>query len=599
MKPFRFSYKTLQDLIDDCHRRNLSINFRKETDVLYEPFEIAGRQVGNRLAIHPMEGSDATTDGKPGELTFRRWKRFAAGGAKLIWGEAAAVVAEGRSNPRQLLLVKENTEQFAALVRHARQTHREKFGTDDDLVLGIQLAHAGRHCFEKPLIIFHSRLRDSFTFLDKRSGSRLPADYPVATDALLEELEDRFVDAARVARDAGFDFVDIKQCHTYLLNELLAAHRRSGRYGGSFENRTRFARNVIQKIRDALASDILLASRLNAFDGVPYVKDPETGEGVPIEMTGPREPAWGTDADNPAKEDLSEPKQLVAMLYELGVSLFSISAGSPYWSPHIVRPFSKPVDGGYQSPEHPLAGIDRLFRLTGEMQKLLPAVPFAGSGYSWLREFLLNAGAANVAEGNVSIVGVGRTAFAYPDFAADGQGLHGLNSRKICLADSMCSNMLRAWDKNKQDKIPAGCPVRDSKYQEIYRNEVKSSDGSNPIPRQANGDFKRCSCGARWSTRSAFVSDPDIEPIGISFPSDGSSFRAFYFFNHSCKTTLVIDSEDFADLITAPVPSTIRKGEKVCKGHCSKLKDLQLCSADCRNAPFRRFFIERILTKKI
>lgn len=468
MERFRFEYESIEELAAHCERLKLGINFARNIDSLYESIEIGGRKLGNRLAILPMEGSDATADGKPGELTLRRWKRFAMGGAKLIWGEAAAVVMEGRSNPRQLVVREQNTAELAALVKETRQAHRERFGTDEDLLTGIQLTHAGRHCFENPTIAFHSPVQDRFTFLSKRTGKPLPEDYPVASDDYLEMLEDRFVDAARIARDAGFDFVDIKQCHGYLLNELLAARARKGKYGGAFRNRRRFVVNVVRKIQETLGNEILIASRLNVYDGVPHVKDPETGKGTPVDYDTPYIWGWGVSEDNPRKEDLSEPKRIVEMLSNIGVSFFGISAGVPYWSPHLVRPFNTPVKGGYISPEHPLMGVNRLFRLTEEMQCEFSNVPMVGAGYSWLRHFLLNVAAWNVALGNVTIAGIGRSALAYPDLASDGQKLGEMDREKVCLADSMCSNMLRAWD-TEGEKTPTGCPVRDAKYKELYK----------------------------------------------------------------------------------------------------------------------------------
>ena len=468
MERFRFDYKNVDQIADDCRRRNLRIHFAKNVDILYEPVEIGGRRLGNCLAILPMEGSDATADGKPGELTFRRWQRFAEGGAKLIWGEASAVVPEGRSNPRQLLVVGENAEELAVLVKQTREAHRRKHGADDDLLMGIQLSHAGRQCFEKPVIAFHSPVQDAFSFLDKRTREPLPEDYPIASDDYLESLEDRFVEAACVARDAGFDFVDIKQCHGYLLNELLAARARPGRYGGSFKNRRSFARDVVMKIREAVGSDILIASRLSVFDGVPYIEDSQTGAGKPVEYKTPYKWGWGVNKADPRTEDLTEPKRLVDVLVGAGVDFFGISAGVPYWNPHIVRPFNRPVEGSYLSPEHPLEGVDRLFRLTAEMQGAFLDVSMVGAGYSWLRQFLLQAGAANVAMRGVTVVGVGRNAFACPDFAEDGRECGALDPGKVCLADSMCSNMLRATDRDGK-KVPAGCPVHDLKYKDIYK----------------------------------------------------------------------------------------------------------------------------------
>ncbi len=113
-------------------------------------------------------------------------------------------------------------------------------------------------------------------------------------------------------------------------------------------------------------------------------------------------------------------------------------------------------------------------------------------------------------------------------------------------------------------------------------------------------EFKQCSCHARWASREEFILDPDVLPIGISFSPGDRSSKAYYFFNHdTCKTTLLINSEEFADLIEEPIPSVIRKGEKECKGHCARKEDLEICVAECRNAPFRRFFVERILTGNV
>jgi 2,4-dienoyl-CoA reductase-like NADH-dependent reductase (Old Yellow Enzyme family) len=418
-----------------------------------------------------MEGSDAAEGGKPGELTFRRWKRFGAGGAKLIWGEAAAVVSEGRSNPRQLLAVRENLTELTELVNETRRAHIEKCGSADDLLIGIQLTHAGRMAFEKPFIACHSQVHDPLSFLDKLTGALLPDDYPIVTDEYLLGLEDKFVEAARVARDAGFDFVDIKQCHGYLLNELLGARERSGEYGGSFKNRRRFVRNVVKKIRAALGTDIIIGSRLGVFDGIPYRKNADTEVGEPVDYSTPCKWGWGIRKGDPLREDLTEPKRLVQALSGAGLDFLGISAGVPYWNPHFVRPFSGATVGGYKSPEHPLEGVDRLFRLTAEIQGAFPDIPMVGAGYSWLREFMLPAAAANVSMRRVSIAGVGRGAFAYPDFARDGMERGALDAKKVCLTDSMCSNMLKGRDE-KGEKIPAGCPVRDSEYKKIYKSLV-------------------------------------------------------------------------------------------------------------------------------
>ena len=216
-------------------------------------------------------------------------------------------------------------------------------------------------------------------------------------------MEERFVDAAVLARDIGFDFVDVKQCHTYLLNELLGSKTRLGAYGGSFENRTRFVRNVFARIRDRLGDSIVLATRLNVFDGPPYVKrDDGVGEAAPYEV--PYAQGWGTSSSDATVADVAEPVALIGDLRKLGLAMVNVSMGSPYYNPHIGRPFERaPVDG-YTPPEHPLVGVERHFRLTEEVQRAHPDLAVVGTGYSWLRHYSLHAGAANV-EGRARVAG--------------------------------------------------------------------------------------------------------------------------------------------------------------------------------------------------
>src|SRR5262249_22263032 len=198
----------------------------------------AGRfTLGNSMCIHPMEGCDGTADGRPGELTWRRYERFADGGAKLIWFEATAVRGDGRANVRQLWITHENVDDYTRLVEKIREIHRTQWGTIDDLLIPIQLTHSGRYSVPKRVIAYHNQ------FIDAKPST--PRDYPIITDGELEELEDWYVDAAKLGVAAGFNALDLKVTHRYLLAELVGAKTREGRYGGSLENRTRFIRNVL------------------------------------------------------------------------------------------------------------------------------------------------------------------------------------------------------------------------------------------------------------------------------------------------------------------------------------------------------------------
>jgi 2,4-dienoyl-CoA reductase-like NADH-dependent reductase (Old Yellow Enzyme family) len=265
-----------------------------------------------------------------------------------------------------------------------------------------------------------------------------------------------------MARDAGFDFVDIKQCHTYLLNELLGARSREGAYGGGFEQRTRFVRNVFGKIRASLGDTVLLATRMNVFDGLPYVKRADAF-GEPASHDVPYREGWGLDEREPSSPDLREPLRLLAQLRDLGLAMVNVTMGSPYFNPHIGRPFERaPVDG-YAPPEHPLAGVERHFRVAAEVQRAFPDLPVVGTGYSWLRHYALHAGGANVASGGASIVGLGRGALAYPDFAVDALEGGGMQRDKSCMGVSYCTALMRA-KQNDLGQYATGCVPRDRVY---------------------------------------------------------------------------------------------------------------------------------------
>jgi 2,4-dienoyl-CoA reductase-like NADH-dependent reductase (Old Yellow Enzyme family) len=457
-----FHYKTREDLLAEAHKLRLDIRLSADLSPLFQPIEIAGRRVGNRLAIQPMEGCDGAADGSPGELTFRRYERFGGGGAKLVWGEACAVVAEGRANPRQLGINPATVDALARLVETTRQAHREAIGNDDDLLVGLQLTHSGRYSCERPLLAQHDSLLDPRTIVDKATGTVAGPETPLLADTELDRLQDRYVEAAALAQHAGFDFVDIKQCHRYLLNELLAARSRSGKYGGSFENRTRFVRGIVSRIK-ASSPGLLLATRLNVFDGVPYLKGPD-GEGIPCPFKVPVQSAWGTNNDNPTQPDLTEPLALVGLLRDLGIRLVNISMGNPYASPHLVRPFEYPPPDGYETPEHPLLGVDRHFRLTAQIQAAFPDLAFVGSGYSWLQAFAFEAGAANLAAGKATFVGIGRGALAQPDFGRRLAQGEPLDRKRICRTFSYCTALMRS-KHNEMGQFATGCPPFDK---EVY-----------------------------------------------------------------------------------------------------------------------------------
>jgi 2,4-dienoyl-CoA reductase-like NADH-dependent reductase (Old Yellow Enzyme family) len=435
-QPFRF--KTAEGLLRKAAALDISLPFDHDVGALLQPLAIGAHAVPNRIAVQPMEGCDGDTDGSPGELTTRRYCRYAEGGSGLIWFEATAILPEGRSNPRNLMLTRESLPGFRALVDATRQAAAAALGPGHRPFLVLQVTHAGR--YSKPRGPRSGKAAPLNPYLD---GPHAPNG--VWADSDLDELRDVFIDRIRLATEAGFDAVDIKACHGYLVAELLGAYTRpNSRYGGSFENRARLLLDIVRGARDKVPG-ARVAVRLNASDLVPYPY------------------GFGMAPDGTARIDLTEPRALVRQLIALGCCLINVTAGIPRHAAHAVRPYDRPITGGSIPPEHPLIGVTRQLQLAAAIQQEAGEVPVVGSGYSWLRRFWPNVGAAVVGRGMASFVGLGRGAFAYPDAAHDLMTTGRLDASSCCTACSRCVELMRGG-------FTTGCVVRDRPlYARTYR----------------------------------------------------------------------------------------------------------------------------------
>lgn len=461
-----FRYKNLQELEQDARRLGASsVLLQEDADrvraALSRAVDVGPVRAGNSMAIHPMEGCDGTLDGAPGELTWRRYERFARGGAKLIWFEATAVRSDARANVRQLAIHEGNVDEFARLYEAMRRWHGEEWGNTDDLLIPIQLTHSGRFSTPVKTIAWHQPQVDQRTMT--------PADLPVISDDELERLEDDFLRAAKFAYRAGFRCFDIKATHGYLLAELLDAKERGGRYGGSIKNRTRLVRNVMGKVRAALGGEVVLAMRLGCFAGVPFVRNAETGLGEPLPYSLPYRFGFGVNPLDPLQPDTSEVKQAISLFKQAGLQLLNISVGCPYYNPHYGRPYEKPDEGNYEAPEHPLLGVDRHLRIAGELQRAFPDLPMAGTGYSWLQGYAAHAAAQQIETGAIRFFGYGRGALAYPDFARAILETGRLDQRRVCQTLTYCTYLMRRKD-HPLGQWPTGCPPYDKEgYGEIMK----------------------------------------------------------------------------------------------------------------------------------
>ena len=407
---------------------------------LAQPFLYKGKTIGNRFAVLPMEGWDGTHDGRPTELVQRRWQRFGQSGAKLIWGgEAVAVRYDGRANPNQLVLNAETYPEIAALRELLMSAHCERFGSTDDLLIGLQLTHSGRFArpthhdqLEPKILYHHPMLNEKY---------RVAADHPLFSDEDIARLIDDFVRAAVLAQNAGFDFVDIKHCHGYLGHEFLSAVDRQGRYGGNFENRTRFLREIVAGIR-AEAPGLDIGVRLSAFDWMPFrpgidgTGEPEMPDAVAYRY------AFGSDHTG-IGIDLTEPIAFLDLLTSLDIRLVCITAGSPYYTPHIQRPALFPPSDGYQPPEDPLAGVARQIAVTEQLKAQRPDLIYVGSGYSYLQEWLPNVAQNVIRTGKTDFVGLGRMVLSYPELASDILAGKPLQRKRFCRTFSDCTTAPR------------------------------------------------------------------------------------------------------------------------------------------------------------
>ncbi len=439
-----FAFSSAEELLKKAQDLNVDLPFHTDLSPLFQPLEIGSLTLPNRFAVHPMEGADAFPTGAPGKLTTRRYVRYAEGGSGMIWFEATAVTREGRANPRQLMITNENHASFRELVESVREAGRKAHGDKHSIFCILQLTHSGR--YSKPYGETRPLVGNYNPYLDRPSDK-----LHVLSDEELDHIQLDFVEAARLAYFAGFDAVDIKSCHGYLLNELLGAYSREhSRYGKTFENRTRFLTETAYRIQSEVPR-ILLCARLNVYDGIPFPH------------------GFGFAKDSPLDIDLTEIKVLTRRLLLLGGRFFSFTAGNPHLKPHLTRPFDQPLPDGHPPEEHPLEGVARLLSITAGMQKNYPNVPLVGTGYSWLRQYFPHVAAAVLQRGEATLIGLGRSSFAYPEAPRDLMEQGSLDPRKVCISCSKCSELLRLGRKT-------GCVVRDvEQYAEEYANRKSQS----------------------------------------------------------------------------------------------------------------------------
>ena len=430
-------FADLKDFQQYLAQENININFASGQTAMQQPIALYGRQLDNRWTILPMEGWDCNADGVPTDFTLRRWKNFASSGASLIAGvEAAAVMHEGRSNPRQLMVSEKSLPVLAESVKVMRKIRREQFGAE--AVIGLQLTHSGRYAHPNDDAKLESRTAYSHPLLDKKFNNN--ADN-VVSDSEIAGIVESFVNAARLAQSAGYDFVDIKQAHGYLGHEFLSAYDRPGAYGGSFENRTRFFREIVEGIKRDCPG-LGLGCRLSIFDILPFIKG-EDKVGKPMAEAGSEyaKYAFGAAPDGMnMDENLTETVEFVRLLEKYGFELIVGTIGSPYYNVHMQRPAWYAVADGYLMPENPLYNVSRHIAAAKRLKELSPAIKLVVSGLTALQEYLPGAAEYIVENNCADFAGIGRMVLSYPQMPADALAGKELDRRRICRTFGECTN---------------------------------------------------------------------------------------------------------------------------------------------------------------
>lgn len=448
MSQERFHYKTLEEVKERAEELKVYLPFSSSTDILKTPLKVGNVTFHNRMGIAPMEGADSLEDGSPSDYTIRRYVNEAIGGSALIWFEAISIVPEGRSSKTQLLLTEENVESYKRMNEKIKEAGRKANGFEPYLIM--QANHSGRYSNPDnrpaPMIAYRHPQLEQYRAAD---------DSCIVTDDYLKSLEESFGKAALLAKKAGFDAVDIKSCHGYLLAELLSAYDRPGQYGGNYENRTRLLKNGIKAAKVWEDENFQVTCRLGIYDGYEY--------------------PWGFDVSEGSglKPDLKEPIRLVKELYgNCGIQMMNLTMGNPYATTHVTRPFDM---GKYEPEEHPFTGIGRMIAGIGEVKKAVPEMVIFGSAPTYLRQFadLYTAGA--VEEGFCDGMLFGRMAFADPDYANEIIKNGRIDPKRVCMTCGKCGDLIRAHK-------PTGCVIRDPKtFMPFYKEflEIKKKQPAN------------------------------------------------------------------------------------------------------------------------
>jgi len=382
---------------------------------LFTSGRIGQRSTTNRLAAQPMEGNCGGAGGAVSELCLEKYRQQAKGKWGIIIAEAISVTPNSLARKDALVMSRQNLDGFKRLVDAVKQIN-------PDTVLLFQITHSGP--------VSNPTFSEKVCVTPGGEGRYLPTDE-------IARIKDAFVECSLLSEAAGADGIDFKICHGYLCAELLRpANNRNDKWGGSFENRTRFLREGIAEIAARRKSkDFILGSRFSMYEGIRG--------------------GCGTTSSEEIIENLTEMKQLIELMGTMGMDYINVSAGIPAKTPIITRPV-------------PIAELMYLhhLRYTRFAKETLQAIgsdtKVIGSAYSVLQERALPVAEEMLEKNYADFIGWGRQTLADPLMP-----VKLMNNEKVdyCIACSGCSKMMIK-------QIEVGCMMFNPYYKEYWKQST-------------------------------------------------------------------------------------------------------------------------------
>ena len=388
--------------------------------LIFSPLKIGNKTLPNRFFAQAMEGNDGENGGRPSERTVNRYIELAKGGWGAVQAEATSVTETSLARVNGMIINRRNLDSFKKLVDSFRKHNA-------DCPLFLQITHSGERSGA------FSEKVTATPGVQKNDGSQNAGARYLSTDDI-ERIKDLFIEGALLSEEAGIDGIDFKMCHGYLGGELLRpANVRDDKWGGSFENRTRFLREGIGEIKARLRSkDFILGSRFSMYEGIRG--------------------GCGSAGADEIIEDIREMLDVVRVMDDLGMDFANVSAGIPALTSSITRPTKISKNMVF----HHLRYAKAVKELVKKENR---AIKVIGSAYSTFKDEVLPVMEEMLTKEYADACGFGRQIFADPHTPGKIAAGEKVNWCVLC---SGCSKLMIA-------QVNDGCIVYNDYYREVNR----------------------------------------------------------------------------------------------------------------------------------